>query len=86
MAATGSDLIEQYRQIHASGCYGATSVKNPRFLRPEIRLLRPRSILDYDCGQSSLLDALDLGYPVDLLRYDPAIPAFAGAEACRDAA
>ncbi len=79
MASTGSDLIEQYRQIHASSRYGATSVKNLRFLRPEIKLLRPRSILDYGCGQSSLLDALDLGYPVDLLRYDPAIPSLARA-------
>lgn len=71
------DLIEQYRQVHAAGRYGATSVKNLRFLRPEIRLLRPKSILDYGCGQSPLLDSLELGYPVELLRYDPAIPAFA---------
>ena len=71
------DLIAQYRQIHATSLYGHTSVKNLRFLRPEIRLLRPASIIDYGCGQSRLLDALDLDYPVELTRYDPAIPAYA---------
>ncbi len=70
------ELIEQYRQIHASRVYGDTSVKNLRFLRADIKLLKPRSILDYGCGQSRLLEALRLGYPVELLRYDPAIPAW----------
>jgi hypothetical protein len=70
------ELIEQYRQIHASRVYGDTSVKNLRFLRADIKLLKPRSILDYGCGQSRLLEALRLGYPAELLRYDPAIPAW----------
>ena len=68
------ELIAQYRQIHATRVYGDTSLKNLRFLRAEIRLLRPVSVLDYGCGQSRLLEALRLGYPVELLRYDPAIP------------
>jgi len=68
------DLIEQYRQIHATGAYGTTSVKNLRFIRPEIQLLGPRSILDYGCGQSRLIDLLDLGYAAKLVRFDPAIP------------
>jgi hypothetical protein len=46
-------------------------------IRPEIKLLQPQSILDYGCGQSLLLDRLDLGYPAELYRYDPAIPAYA---------
>jgi hypothetical protein len=71
------ELIEQYRQIHATRVYGDTSVKNLRFLRADIRLLKPASVLDYGCGQSRLLDELDLGYPVELIRYDPAIPAWA---------
>lgn len=74
--AGNPNLIEQYRQIHATTRYGDTSVKNLRFLRPEIRLLRPRTIIDYGCGQSKLLDQLDLGYPAELVRYDPAIPSF----------
>ena len=36
--------------------------------------MKPQSILDYGCGQSRLLAALRLDYPVELLRYDPAIP------------
>ena len=71
------ELIAQYKHMHATSVYGDTSVKNLRFLRPEIRILRPGSILDYGCGQSRLLDELDLGYPLDLQRYDPAIPAIA---------
>jgi hypothetical protein len=71
-----SRLIEDYAQIHATRVYGASSVKNLRLLRPEIKLLRPRSLLDYGCGQSALIDRLNLGYPVELYRYDPAIPAF----------
>jgi hypothetical protein len=70
------DLIDQYRQIHAAGPYGRSSIKNLRFLRPEIALLKPHSILDYGCGQSRFLDELKLGYEVELVRYDPAIPEF----------
>lgn len=72
--AGNPELIEQYRRLHATRAYGTTSVKNLRFIRPEIRLLAPRSILDYGCGQSRLVDVLDLGYPAKLVRYDPAIP------------
>jgi hypothetical protein len=71
-----SDLIEQYRQIHAAGAYGESSVKNLRFLRPEIALLKPRSIIDYGCGQSRFLDELKPSHDVELIRYDPAIPQF----------
>ena len=71
------DLIGEYRRIHAEQRYGDTSVKNLRFIRPEVRLLKPKSVLDYGCGQSKLLERLDLGPSVELHRYDPAIPAFA---------
>jgi hypothetical protein len=70
-------LIEHYRRTHAREAYGNTSVKYLRFLRPEIRIRAPRSILDYGCGQSLFLEQLGLGPEVALLRYDPAIPAFA---------
>lgn len=69
-------LIQMYADIHAGEEYGNTSVKNARFIRPEIQLLKPASIIDYGCGQSRLLDELCLGYPADLRRYDPAIPAY----------
>ena len=70
-------LIEDYAHIHATKTYGNTSLKNLRLIRPEIKLLRPQSLIDYGCGQSALIDRLDLGYPIKLFRYDPAIPAFA---------
>ncbi len=73
----GSDLIDYYRGTHARRVYGTSSVKYVRYLRPEIRLLRPRSILDYGCGQSLFLDCLDLDFAPKLLRYDPAIAAYA---------
>lgn len=73
---TNKSLIEYYADIHASRAYGNTSVRNGRFLRPDIKLLRPASIIDYGCGQSRLLDQLELDYPLEMRRYDPAIPAF----------
>jgi hypothetical protein len=72
-----SKLIESYAELHATELYGATSLKNLRLIRPEIKLLHPQSIIDYGCGQSMLIDRLDLGYPLRLERYDPAIPAYA---------
>ncbi len=73
--AGNTDLIDYYRKTHSRRVYGTSSVKYVRYLRPWIRLRKPRSILDYGCGQSMFLDVLDIG-DVDLLRYDPAIPAF----------
>ncbi|MEZ5907490.1 MAG: hypothetical protein R3D31_01695 [Hyphomicrobiaceae bacterium] len=72
-----TDLIDYYRETHARRVYGTSSVKYVRYLRPWIRLLAPRSILDYGCGQSLFIDMLNLGPAVALHRYDPAIPAFA---------
>ena len=74
--AGNRQLIDQYRQIHAQRSYGKSAIKNLRFIRPEIELLHPQSILDYGCGRSNLIDALKLDYPVELYRYDPAIPEF----------
>ena len=75
--AGNSKLIEAYAEIHATQAYGNTSLKSLRLIRPEIKLLKPESLIDYGCGQSMLVDRLDLGYPLALHRYDPAIPAFA---------
>jgi len=77
--ANDTDLIDYYAETHKNRVYGTSSVKNLRFLRPEITVLHPGSILDYGCGQSIFLDCLALGYDVELHRYDPAIPAYAAA-------
>lgn len=68
--------IGMYSEIHAKEGWGNTSVKNLRNLRPAIKLLHPVSILDYGCGQSPLLERLELGYMPEMLRYDPAIPKY----------
>ncbi len=75
--AGSQELIDQYREIHASQSYGTTAIRNLRFIRPEIELLKPATILDYGCGQSNLMDALKLDCPVKTSRYDPAIAAIA---------
>lgn len=77
--AGNEDLIAHYREAHASRVYGTSSVKYLRFLRPEIRVLGPQSILDYGCGQSRFIDMLELDDDVALHRFDPAIPEFATA-------
>ncbi len=72
-----SSKISLYQELHASAAYGNTSVKNLRHLRPHLRLRKPASVLDYGCGQSTLLEALDLPASTRRVRYDPAIPAHA---------
>jgi hypothetical protein len=72
----GDELIAMYADIHSSREYGASSIKNLRYFRPAIKLLHPMSVIDYGCGQSKLLDHLDLPYPVQTRRYDPAIPEY----------
>lgn len=75
--ADESSLIDYYGSVHSSRVYGTSSVKYVRFLRPQIRLLNPKSILDYGCGQSRFLESLALDPTPELLRYDPAIPDYA---------
>lgn len=71
------DLIAYYRNKHATEAYGDTSVKYLRFLRPEIALLNPQTVIDYGCGQSRLLDILATEIGFRGIRYDPAIPDYA---------
>lgn len=71
--AGNKSLIHQYQQIHSTNAYGNTSIKNLRFMRPEIAIKKPASILDYGCGQSRLVDYLVPAGGVKTYRYDPAI-------------
>lgn len=70
------ELLDYYSATHARRVYGTSSVKYVRFLAPWIALRRPRSVLDYGCGQSILLETLGTGPEVQLRRYDPAIAEF----------
>jgi hypothetical protein len=70
------NLIDQYKQIHATRTYGDTSIKNLRYLRPQVQVLAPKSILDFGCGRSRLVDVLGQSVGAEIKRYDPAIPEF----------
>ncbi|MGF1651008.1 MAG: methyltransferase domain-containing protein, partial [Hyphomicrobiaceae bacterium] len=72
-----NDLINHYKKIHETREYGTTSIKNLRYIRPEVALLAPLSIVDYGCGQSKLIDLLVMDRAVAKARYDPAIPEYA---------
>jgi hypothetical protein len=68
--------IDQYRQLHSAENYGATSHKKAPFIVPHIRVLAPRSVIDYGCGQSTLPELIEAAGAETVRRYDPAIPAY----------
>jgi hypothetical protein len=69
-------LISQYEELHRTGSYGNTSLKAAPWILPQIRSIKPCSVIDYGCGQSLLPDMIArLGIP-EVARYDPAIPAY----------
>lgn len=70
------DLIQQYRVIHGREAYGNTSVKNLPYLLPLLDDLKPASIIDFGCGQSTLADELQRATGARIARYDPAIPKY----------
>jgi hypothetical protein len=70
-------LIEQYRQVHATSAYGQSSVKRAPYVLAHIRASKPDSVIDYGCGQSTLPDLIRGSGVATVVRYDPAIPAYA---------
>ena len=68
--------IDQYKQIHATHKYGDTSIKNLRYLRPQVQILKPKTIIDFGCGRSKLIDVLCNSVGAQGTRYDPAIPEY----------
>lgn len=76
--ANSQDLIDQYRQIHATRSYGRSSELKTGYIQRELDHLTPiATILDYGCGQSRLVDWLAAINRARGLRYDPAIPSHA---------
>ena len=68
------DLIEQYRQLHATRPYGRSSEFQLGFVQRHLhRLPRLETIADYGCGQSRFVDWLAKLNDARALRYDPAI-------------
>ena len=75
--AGNESLIAEYKDIHATSDWGGTSIKNLRYLTPHLTLLAPRTIIDYGCGKSRLLDVIDIPSLERRSRFDPAIPEYA---------
>ena len=69
--------IDQYQQMHAAEEYGNSSARYAPFLIPHIRQLKPKSVIDYGCGQSALPDLIKAAGVPYVHRYEPAIAAFA---------
>lgn len=74
MAITDPNYIEQYSQIHSEKEWGNSSVifKYPVILALVER--RPKTVLDYGCGQSPLHQEIAINKDIKILRYDPSIP------------
>lgn len=72
------ELIAQYREIHAQKVYGRSSEVMVGYIqRPLDDLPKIRSVLDFGCGQSRLVDWIGAINGAKVYRYDPAIPEFA---------
>lgn len=72
-----TDLIDQYRELHRTRVYGASSARFAPYLFPHIQDLAPHSVVDFGCGQSVLPDLVKASGVPDVTRYDPAVPAYA---------
>lgn len=72
------ELIDQYRQIHERKVYGRSSEVMVGYIqRPLDDIPKIRSVLDFGCGQSRLVDWIGAINDAEVYRYDPAIPEFA---------
>ena len=78
-----SPLIPQYEELHRTRAYGDTSAKGARWILPHIRLLRPRTVIDYGCGQSVLADIIAALGPT-VIPYDPAIPEYGHVDSVKE--
>lgn len=67
-------LIEQYKKLYAQNRrYGRSGIRYFDVIMPWIEYLKPKTILDYGCGHSELLDRIKLRYDFQMIKYDPAI-------------
>ena len=75
MIASGLDyIIEQYKILHENNLYGISSIYLQVPISKMIRELKPKRVLDYGCGQSSLVNVLEKEFPnIEFEKYDPAI-------------
>lgn len=74
MAIVDQELIKNYQEIHSSKDYGFTSTIFKEHIQACLNDIKPKSILEFGCGQSILIDKLV--HDAEYYRYDPAIPKF----------
>ncbi len=76
-------ISDSYRQLqeelHGDQNYGAASVQFAPLVADFVRRHQARELLDYGAGKGRLAQELEwlLPWPVEVRRYDPAVPAFA---------
>lgn len=69
-------LVSEYARVHSRKRYGDTGWRSLPFILPHVLALKPRSLVDFGCGQSDLAFRLaQLSSIGRVGRYDPAIPA-----------
>lgn len=72
------DHLAAYKEMHATRHYGSSATEmHLQAIADIVRHIRPNSILDYGCGRSDLAAHFWLDGGRRIVRYDPAIPAFA---------
>ena len=71
--STHGKYIEQYKKLHASKKYGVSSEQLVERINASIAGHEFESVLDFGCGQSKMVDKLNVPKKY---RYDPAIPAY----------
>jgi hypothetical protein len=70
---TQNSLIDQYKHLHLTQRYGATSLRFAPDLLPHVFERKPISAIDYGCGQSQLANFMRYCGIPKVYQYDPAI-------------
>lgn len=70
-------LKSNYKNIHDSKVFGACSHKIVKYVTLFIEDRESRSVLDYGCGQSTLIDLLKEKLEINGYRYEPSIDKYA---------
>jgi hypothetical protein len=72
------NLIDQYKQLHKENKeYGKSSDTKFRIVSYLVKQGGKKSLLDYGCGKSVLMDSLYTNLPdIEVVKYDPAIEQF----------
>ena len=79
------ELIDQYKKLHDENReYGKSSNNKIALVSHIVKRSSCRSVLDYGCGKSSLMDQLSSEIPqIEVVKYDPAIAEFSQKPDCK---